>query len=685
MVSHFSPRRLLRQISNQQLLEFFNRRGQRIDPAWNNLSETEIEQIVSLWQGLPEAERSTIQAILQDIHELSSAAGLGVLAEEIVSKHSGRIAGFSAQTSYADKAMWVYLNLPEVFSQAMVFARADALSRGRYWITCNTVPHHPLHITPDTKKRFRTALADFYWKNQLRGSHVHVEYHRRSHGNEHFCVYCDDYADRHLVFNDGGQLDHHTARLAFENLFVFDPPSGMLSLYARGGKKVQLPLLKIFCRTMLDIELGPMDPARPVFQLDHLLGMTSLRRNPAIGVDDASILMLTVERRDIPGYRITLETNASIGSPTIHEMVQRHVMSRHCPVDRWSVPAAKLRLKCRSKVDGRARTATISVRCPCWCDLKSRPDDVRVIGEHCLKLWGIERTEPLDMLWPSMETREPQWTNDTIARWPAGTFEQLRRAGLLQLAETSPYIVCPNCHRQHAAEMLWQIDATGQRKTYIVCPEAPRLEVSSEDLRCWTIDFDCLARSLANAMALSTRVKSLLPSRLWRLGRTRWQNTIRDVVLARGLFWPDGVEVTSSIGSLRKLIVLIGGDVPPIELWHGRPPVVVSLPDVVTLGQRGFELDQIAMVAAIQEADEANRRAVERPLDLRQVRRMIRQQITAETECRLTDDAMVAAYHARSQKSSSSVKTNICPSSFRWSITGRFLLCCHRPDCACGP
>jgi hypothetical protein len=143
--------------------------------------------------------------------------------------------------------------------------------------------------------------------------------------------------------------------------------------------------------------------------------------------------------------------------------------------------------------------------------------------------------------------------------------------------------------------------------------------------------------------------------------------------------------VTSSIGSLRKLIVLIGGDVPPIELWHGRPPVVVSLPDVVTLGQRGFELDQIAMVAAIQEADEANRRAVERPLDLRQVRRMIRQQITAETECRLTDDAMVAAYHARSQKSSSSVKTNICPSSFRWSITGRFLLCCHRPDCACGP
>ena len=38
---------------------------------------------------------------------------------------------------------------------------------------------------------------------------------------------------------------------------------------------------------------------------------------------------------------------------------------------------------------GRARTLTFSVGHPDSCDLKSKPDDMRAVGERCLKLWGI--------------------------------------------------------------------------------------------------------------------------------------------------------------------------------------------------------------------------------------------------------------------------------------------------------
>ena len=35
------------------------------------------------------------------------------------------------------------------------------------------------------------------------------------------------------------------------------------------------------------------------------------------------------------------------------------------------------------------KTMTFNVSCTNSCDLKSKPDEMREIGERCLKLWGI--------------------------------------------------------------------------------------------------------------------------------------------------------------------------------------------------------------------------------------------------------------------------------------------------------
>jgi hypothetical protein len=37
----------------------------------------------------------------------------------------------------------------------------------------------------------------------------------------------------------------------------------------------------------------------------------------------------------------------------------------------------------------RARQMTFSVAVPNTCNLKSKPDELRLVGERCLKLWGI--------------------------------------------------------------------------------------------------------------------------------------------------------------------------------------------------------------------------------------------------------------------------------------------------------
>jgi hypothetical protein len=75
--------------------------------------------------------------------------------------------------------MWAFLRLPEAFEEAALFARADALSTGRYWVTHNSLPREPLALTEHNRDSCRQALSEFYWHRQLRGSCAVVEHHRR--------------------------------------------------------------------------------------------------------------------------------------------------------------------------------------------------------------------------------------------------------------------------------------------------------------------------------------------------------------------------------------------------------------------------------------------------------------------------------------------------------------------------
>lgn len=146
MAKNFDPRKVLRQIANPLLKEFFDRRGELRNMAWEELTETRIEPVFEAWQQLPERPRKEVQVTLQDVVELADERGLSVLAEEVKLRCPGREAEFNGWDGRADRAMWVYLNVPEAFEEAALFARADALAAGRYWIKRNGLPRQQLTV-----------------------------------------------------------------------------------------------------------------------------------------------------------------------------------------------------------------------------------------------------------------------------------------------------------------------------------------------------------------------------------------------------------------------------------------------------------------------------------------------------------------------------------------------------------
>jgi hypothetical protein len=315
---------------------------------------------------------------------------LAALAEEILDRYPHRAAEFNSLAGRYDRALWTHLQLPDVFDDAAMFARADALSRGRYWVTRNSLPRQPLEVTDKARESLRRGLTEFYWNGQLRGSCATVEHYRRASGEEHFFVYLDDYPDNRLIFNDRGELEQRTDRSAFDHLFVFDPSDGTLSLYAQGGKKVQLPLQQAFCRALMGIDVGPFDALRPTYRLDHLLDPTfPLAAELESGVTDARLLALSIEVRDMPGRRLTLEADPNGPRQDIYDMIDTWVSLRDVPSERWRVTAAKFRVSLAADNGERPRTMTFSVRTPHSCDLRSKPDELQSVGQSCLRRWEI--------------------------------------------------------------------------------------------------------------------------------------------------------------------------------------------------------------------------------------------------------------------------------------------------------
>ena len=339
MAKSFDPRKVLKQIANPLLREFFSRRGELLDVPWDQITEHKIEPVFEGWQSLPDRQRLEVQVILRDINELADHRGMAVLAEETLGHAPELAEQFKAQASKPDKAMWMYLHLPERFSEAAMFARADALAAGRHWKRRNGLPKIELDITPEMMSQLSEALTAFYGPKQMRGGCCKVVHYRRQGGSDYFFAYLDDYPDKHIVFDGDNEPIVRSDRYAFENVFVYNGDDGSMEVFAHGGKPVWEPLQLAFCKAVLGCDVDPADPLRPTFKLDHLLKPDFPL---AVEASDGIVEVRITKMRVAPQVRALAAHRERHGRRSEGPFG----FARHGVPARWSWPDADAALRC---------------------------------------------------------------------------------------------------------------------------------------------------------------------------------------------------------------------------------------------------------------------------------------------------------------------------------------------------
>lgn len=386
----FDPSKLLKQISNPHLQQFFAARGELLELNWGSLTKHKIEPVFEAWQAMPVDQRQAIQLIFQDIHYLSRPRGADVLFEQIKWKKPDLVEQFASQQNLQDKAMFVLLRAPELMDLAAQFSRSDQLVGGRSWQRCVSLPGVKPKTTKKQLEKLAKSIKNYYGPKQMRGEYCEVVHQQRSDGCDYFFAYLDNYPDSRPEFEGkAGKLVMRSSRSAFENVFVYNRVEGTLDISAKGGKCVREEMQRVFCKSILDWEFDATIRQAPPYQLDHLFRSDStLPVELGDGIESVEITRMRIQQRGIEGYiELKCDRNGSPGA--IYREIDRSLNTSRITMQSIIVRSVTLSIVFNQDARGRRSTATFDVSVPQTCNLNDRPEEQRAVIQKCLRRWGI--------------------------------------------------------------------------------------------------------------------------------------------------------------------------------------------------------------------------------------------------------------------------------------------------------
>lgn len=393
MAKPFDPRTVLKQLAKPLLKEFFERRGDLKHLPWDELKNgRSVEEIYAAWQQLPEDRRRQVQVVLRDLVQLSDDRGMRAFTAEILARAPDRAWEFQSCKTPMNKALWFYLNFSDAFEQASLFALADGLSTGRYVARCNNLPQEPLEVTPVRMHKLERLLHEHYWPKEMRGEKCRVSHYSRPGGTEYFFAYLDDWPDSRLVFSKEGELMSKIERYTFSVVYAACPEDGSLELIARGDDDVRRELQRRFFQAVYGLEIEPSESQRPQYRLQHVLDPNFTY--PTAPTDCIRRVRLVEIRLQTPPdergiTKIRLEFHPEARRREWLAEINRILRAKGWSTSQVTVLAVKFQLIFEPAGFAARKTMTFGVRLPNWCDLKTHSDEMRVIGERCLRLWEM--------------------------------------------------------------------------------------------------------------------------------------------------------------------------------------------------------------------------------------------------------------------------------------------------------
>ncbi|WLQ14323.1 hypothetical protein O5O45_00010 [Hahella aquimaris] len=352
----------------------------------NNTPET-VHELISWAERLPPNHQIRLRVDAERVQQMSDDIGQAALLDAV-----GDAAWFKAMASSWDRSLWTFLHEPEKFRQAEDIRYADHYRHGRNWSGYQVEAALVLHVDPVSLDDFKARIKALFGL----GEKVKVELFDRTMPDEEgqdievvqVMVYQEGLPDAYLEFEEEDSIVSRIRRPVSEHAIIYSPTTGSIEVVAAKRERRDAIVLA-FSEHLLKRTAGAAKAPLRRYRLEPLVENAPLDWDLEDGIESVEIVMLKLTDIDQQG-RVTLEKSAK-GDLVLHEYCHGH-FDEYNPVTSTAFIPVQATLSIRFQPEQgsrRGKVLPVKISLPNGCDLRSRTEHERLIGEKYLRRWGL--------------------------------------------------------------------------------------------------------------------------------------------------------------------------------------------------------------------------------------------------------------------------------------------------------
>ena len=373
--------------SSQGLKSYFSANDGFDQVDWSKEQPEVASKVIELFDHQPADVQIKITLDLERIKGMTDEVGQAALlstfpdASELL-KHE----------TAAERSLWVFQGHRDKFRQAEDIRYADQYRHGQKWTGYQVEASLPLHNDQVSMDTFKSKIKELFGL----GEKVKIELFDRvqpdEEGNDinvvQVMIYQEGLPDSYLEFKGDEDIVSRIRRPVSEHAITYSSDTGTIEVVAAKQERRDT-IAKAFTEDLLKQPVTADKVPLRRFDLMPLMENKPLDWDVEDGIESVQLVLMKI--KDLAGDgRVQIEVPAK-SNIALHEYAREHFGEQN-PLSTGGFAPVQAKINIRFRPEnghGRGKVLPVKISMPNGCDLRSRTDKERLIGEKYLKRWGL--------------------------------------------------------------------------------------------------------------------------------------------------------------------------------------------------------------------------------------------------------------------------------------------------------
>lgn len=360
------------------------------DIDWDEEEKSLRKALVSLADDLSGETLAILKSDAERVDSLTDELGQNILKHSVTDDELEEY--FSLENEH-DRVLWLFLKDSIRFRQAEDSWYTDTRRKGRMWdafigpkgVSVSDSPEDIATFKQKIMELFRTAgkiQVDIYQRARTDSEDTQIELIQ-------IMVYREDLPSTQLAF-DEDTLISTIVRQVKEVALTYEPDTGQIEVVVDGTES-RKAIPKIFSEVLLGTPIDGQKIPLKYYNIQSLLKERTLSVDPEDGIESVNVTMLKVAPPN-SNNSVTLDV-ATREERSIYDVSKDYFGDNDPLKSGFTLKQARISIKFMPDSESsRGKTLHVKIREPNGCDLKSKSQKEKLIGDKYLEKWGLVET-----------------------------------------------------------------------------------------------------------------------------------------------------------------------------------------------------------------------------------------------------------------------------------------------------